>query len=299
MTKLVFEKYTSLISDGKLAEQEVSNFIMRFLFLHHGPIYKFKLSATCSLNSTDMDQWLLFLSRKDIKELVLKLYGHYRTIPSCIFSCQKLTKLSLQGFDLKPPLSFHGFPCLKYLNLCSGSYTVEVIENLISVCPILEKFILGNFGNPLGLDIHCPNLKHLTLHGEFTNLHLEHSPLLDVLRVNFGAQAWECNVPMKLPVTYDRLKFIDLQRINYEEINAVLYVLHLILRSPNLQKLEIEATQFESSPDKVADLDFWEKECPTDFTFKHLKSVEMEGLSNKNCVKFLKFVLGRSPVLGA
>ncbi|KAL8145519.1 hypothetical protein AgCh_003617 [Apium graveolens] len=57
------------------------------------------------------------------------------------------------------------------------------------------------------------------------------------------------------------------------------------------------ATQFASSHDKAVDLDFWERECPADFIFKHLKFVEMFGLPNKNCVEFLKFVLGRSPVL--
>nr|XP_017244266.1 PREDICTED: F-box/FBD/LRR-repeat protein At1g13570-like isoform X2 [Daucus carota subsp. sativus] len=297
MTRVVFKNHVPYKSDNKLAEQEITNFIMRFLFLHQGPIYKFKLSTNCSMNSTDMDQWLLFLSRKDIKELVLMLDANCLKIPSHIFSCQKLTTLKLQALDVKPPLRFRGLPCLKYLNLCSGLFTIEDIENLISGCPLLEKFTFTNVGDPMGFAIHGPNLKHLILNGDFSNLNLEHSPFLDVLRVDFRAQVWESNVLMKVPVTYDRLKFIDLQGINYEEGNAVLYVLHLILHSPNLQELEIGATQFESSHDKAVDLDFWEKECPTDFTFKHLKLVEMCGLPNKSCVEFLKFVLGCSPVL--
>ncbi|KAK1375083.1 F-box/FBD/LRR-repeat protein [Heracleum sosnowskyi] len=280
MTELVFEKYTAYNSDIKLAEQEVSNFIMRFLFLHHGPIYKFKLTATCSMDSTDMDQWLLFLSRKDIKELVLELYGYFRKIPSCIFYCQRLTILKLQGFDVKPPLRFHGFPCLKYLNICNGSSTVEDIENLISGCPLLEKFIFLNVGDPLGLVIHAPNLKHLSLKGDFTNLYLEYSPLLDVLSIDFGAQAWEGKVLMKVPVTYDCLKFIELQRINYEEMNAMLYVLYLILHSPNLQELEIEATPFEISHDKAADLDFWEKEYV-------LRCLRLKCFLSKGWIRFI------------
>ncbi|KAL1821932.1 hypothetical protein ACET3Z_016801 [Daucus carota] len=179
----------------------------------------------------------------------------------------------------------------------SGSFTIEDIENLTSGCPLLEKFTFTNVGDLMGFAIHAPNLKRLILNGDFSNLNLEHSPFLDVLRVDFRAEAWESNALMKVPVTYDRLKFIDLQGINYEERNAVLYVLHLILHSPNLQELEIGATPFESSHDKAVDLDFWGKECPPDFTFKHLKFVEMFGLPNKSWVEFLKFVLGRSPVL--
>ncbi|XP_017244269.1 F-box/FBD/LRR-repeat protein At1g13570 [Daucus carota subsp. sativus] len=297
MTRLVFKNHVPFMSDKKLAEQEITNFIMRFLFLHQGPIYRFKLSTNCSIKSTDMDQWLLFLSRKDIKELVLMLDANCLKIPSCIISCQKLTTLKLQALDVKPPLRFRGFPCLKYLNLCSGSFTIEDIENLTSGCPLLEKFTFTNVGDLMGFAIHAPNLKRLILNGDFSNLNLEHSPFLDVLRVDFRAEAWESNVLMKVPVTYDRLKFIDLQGINYEERNAVLYVLHLILHSPNLQELEIGATPFESSHDKAVDLDFWGKECPPDFTFKHLKFVEMFGLPNKSWVEFLKFVLGRSPVL--
>ncbi|KAL8144718.1 hypothetical protein AgCh_003059 [Apium graveolens] len=174
----------------------------------------------------------------------------------------------------------------------------DLIEaSSVGRCPLLEKFTFTNVGDPMCFAIHSPNLKHLTLNGDFSNLNLEHSPLLDVLRMDFGAQAWESSVLMKVPVTYDRLKFIDLQGINYEERNAVLYVLHLILHSPNLQELEIGPADFESSHDKAVDLEFWERECPTDFTFKHLKFVEMFGLPNKNCVEFLKYVLGRSPVL--
>ncbi|KAK1401289.1 hypothetical protein POM88_000894 [Heracleum sosnowskyi] len=68
-------------------------------------------------------------------------------------------------------------------------------------------------------------------------------------------------------------------------------------KSPNLQELEIIALGHESYSKKAAALDFWEKECPSNFTFKHLKMVVMSGVSNENDVEFLKFVLGRSPML--
>ncbi|KAI3737710.1 hypothetical protein L2E82_27720 [Cichorium intybus] len=48
-------------------------FISRFLFLHDGPINRFSLSTSYLQSSPDVDQWLPFLSRKDVKELVLQL----------------------------------------------------------------------------------------------------------------------------------------------------------------------------------------------------------------------------------
>lgn len=49
--------------------------------------------------------------------------------------------------------------------------------------------------------------------------------------------------------------------------------------------------------DKDADLNFWEKECPADFTFKQLKVVDMSFMPSENVMQFLKYVLGHSPVL--
>lgn len=55
-----------------------------------------------------------------------------------------------------------------------------------------------------------------------------------------SAPDWEGNVLLKVPGTYDCLKFILLEGINFQEMNQVLYVLQLLLQSPNLQELEIE-----------------------------------------------------------
>ncbi|KAL8112795.1 hypothetical protein AgCh_020187 [Apium graveolens] len=206
----------------------------------------------------------------------------------------KLTKLKLHGFDVKPPLGFQGFPCLKCLNLSAGPFTLQAIENLISGCPLLEKFVCTNAADTLALTVHAPNLKHLTLNGFFTNLYLEHTPLLVVLSIDFFGRDWKSNVLKKVPVTCDCLKFIELQGLSYDKMNNVFGVLYLILQSPNLQELQIEASSFD---DKAANLDFWKNECPSNFTLKHLKRVKMSRVSDGNCMEFLKFVLGCSPVL--
>lgn len=53
-----------------------------------------------------------------------------------------------------------------------------------------------------------------------------------------------------------------------------------------------------AASDATNDLDFWEKECPSDYTFQQMKSVRLSDLS---CVphemEFIKFMLPNSPVL--
>lgn len=99
-------------------------------------------------------------------------------IPTSIFSCQKLTKLKLFGFEVRPPTGFRGFPCLKHLNIYGGAAPAEAIENLISGCPLLEKFKFTNMFSPLALTIRAPNLKHLSMSDALKDIYLEHTPRL-------------------------------------------------------------------------------------------------------------------------
>ncbi|KAK1375086.1 F-box/FBD/LRR-repeat protein [Heracleum sosnowskyi] len=296
MTQLIFDEVVvgrGTYDERKTAEKKLANFITQFLLLHDGPIHKFKVTSSYLTMSTDVDQWLRVISRKDIEELIIGDITDIRT-PSHIFSCQQLTRLKLCMFVVKPPLNFQGFPFLKHLNLLHCTVALEVIENLISSCPLLEKFEFLNL-DELALSVRAPNMKHLMLGGNFRDVYLEHTPLLVSLSLN-SSKIWEDSVLVKVPVTYDSLKVIELGGINFEAMNAVSYALHLILQSPNLQELRIiEANSCVHQ--EAAGLDFWEKQMPTDFTFKHLKVVKMLDVSKEHEIEFLKFVLGRSPVL--
>lgn len=107
-------------------------------------------------------------------------------------------------------------------------------------------------------------------------------------------------------------------------MKEILVVLRLITSSPNLKELTISVScnntkvhfhwegacvmdfsvSVQGSSNTAAasiatsDLDFWEKDCPSDCTFGQLKSVRMSDLS---CVphemEFIKFMLRNSPVL--
>lgn len=56
------------------------------------------------------------------------------------------------------------------------------------------------------------------------------------------AQTWEDDILVKVPLTYDSVKSIELGGINFEDMNAVLYALNLILKSPNIEELQISVS---------------------------------------------------------
>ncbi|KAL8154899.1 hypothetical protein AgCh_000307 [Apium graveolens] len=318
MTQLVFdEKCLRLSNDKKVAEKELIDFIRQFLLLHDGPIQKFKLSTSYLQKSTDIDQWLRVILRKDVQEVVLDVYGekwqwNYPrfSAPRSIFSLRKLTSLTLTQFAVKPPLEFQGFPFVKYLELNGVTITREVIEKLISGCPLLEKLKFGNL-DKLTVAVRAPNLKHLTVSANLEDFYLEHTPLVVALSICFYPLVWRGDILRKVPVTYDYLKLIEIGKMDYKDMDEVLYFLHLFLQSPNLEELQISSPEPEpqydgifdqdDAPDpahyKVADFDIWERKCPADFTFKCLRTVNLLHIFHRNDMEFVKFVLGRSPVL--
>ncbi|XP_059648660.1 F-box/FBD/LRR-repeat protein At1g13570-like [Cornus florida] len=339
LTHLVFDdKCVTLSHDKALVENNVAKFITRLLFLHNGPIHKFMLSTSYLQSSPDMDQWLLFLSRKDIKELVLELgEGEWFRAPSCLFACRKLTRLELVRCELDLPPTFKGFMCLKYLNLQQVLIAPDAIECLISSCPLLESLTLSYFDS-LALTIHAPNLKYLCLEGEFKDICLENTPHLVAISIamymtddiaEHFEQSSSCNFDKflggvsclerlighiyftkylsignsdlgKLPITYHRLKLIELYQVSFEDMKEILVVLRLIVNSPNLQELHISGSSNSIVAAEAPDLDFWESESLSDsgFTFGKLKIAKITDMSGvPHEMEFIKFILGKSPVL--
>lgn len=179
VTELVFDgNCVAPSNDRALLERSFVKFVTRALFLHQGPIHKFKLSTSNLQWCPDIDQWLLFLSRTDIKELILELgETEWFRVPSCLFNCSRLTHLELHRCDFDPPLDFKGFLSLKSLNLHQVLVAPEAIESLISCCPVLESLSL-TYSDSLDLNINAPNLKYLCLEGEFKDICLENTPNL-------------------------------------------------------------------------------------------------------------------------
>ncbi|KAK2983924.1 hypothetical protein RJ640_017845 [Escallonia rubra] len=287
ITQLAFDdKCVTPSHDRAVAEINLVKFVSRFLFLHDGPIHKFTLSTSYLQNTPEIDQWLLFLSRKDIKELVLEFgEGELFRVPSCLFTCRKLARLELVRCEFDPPPTFRGFLSLKYLNLQQVLVAPEVVESLISSCPLLESLTLSysdhssscNFEKFLG---GVPCLERLIGHIYFTKY------------LSIGSDLG------KVPIMYPRLKVIELHQVSFEDMKEILVILRLIVNSPNLQELHISGSSNTSAATECPDLEFWEMECPHDCTLEQLKTVKMTDMSAvPHEMKFIRFLLGNSPLL--
>ncbi|CAI0552735.1 unnamed protein product [Linum tenue] len=336
LTHLVFDdNCVKTCNDRALLEGNLISFITRTLFLHQGPIHKFQLSTSYLQCCPEIDQWLLFLSRSGIKELVLELgEGEWFRIPSCLFNCKKLTRLELCRCEFEPPPSFKGFLYLKSLNLYQVLVGPEAIESLISSCPVLENLSLSYFDS-LALTVRAPNLKYLCLEGEFTDICLENTPQLLAMSVamymtedtaEHFEQSSSCNFmkflggvpllerlighiyftkylsvgnrPGKLQITYSHLRVIELYQVSFEDMKEILVVLRLITNAPSLTELKISGSSHTSAATESPDLAFWAKECPKDCTFKQLKCVTMTDMSGvPHEMEFIKFLLANSPML--
>lgn len=171
---------THLVFDDRIGGDNADflHFITKFLFLHDGPIHEFSISSAFMRVSPEIDQWLLFLSRKDVKKLVIELAEEeWFTVPSCTFYFKNLVWLELYHCALDPPPNFKGFVWLKYLNLQQVSISRDDFECLISSCPLLESLTMSSFES-LDMTIRAPNLKYLIVEGEFIEICLSHTPLL-------------------------------------------------------------------------------------------------------------------------
>ncbi|KAG5531532.1 hypothetical protein RHGRI_026216 [Rhododendron griersonianum] len=180
LSKLVFNYRSGNLEVDSLGEYELVNLVHRVLLAHCGQIDEFKLSTYNSISSSDVDHWISYLTKNDIRRLSL-IFGFYPEmyeLPPCIFSCQQITHLCINNCLLKPPLEFKGFDSPVSLNLESFSIDTIELERLIRSCPVLERLVLTNIISLPLFKVYGPNLKYLFLEGNFGDIHLENCSLL-------------------------------------------------------------------------------------------------------------------------
>ncbi|KAK1394851.1 hypothetical protein POM88_013907 [Heracleum sosnowskyi] len=132
---------------------EISRTISGILLAHRGPILKFQLYLPEDLplhHYSDTIFWIKNVSDSGVRKL--KLFNHafspYK-IPSYLFSCSKLTNLSLIGCQLTPPPKFEGF-----CNLISVMFVDVTITADMSFGAQLEELDLQ----------YCTGIEHLGCH---------------------------------------------------------------------------------------------------------------------------------------
>ncbi|KAL9664474.1 hypothetical protein QQ045_019876 [Rhodiola kirilowii] len=176
-------KMTNLSFDDHLDPKIDRNFITNTLPVYDGIIHKFEVSVLQT--SANINQWLVYLSRNGVKELVINLSGSdgWR-IPSSLLNCQYLIHLELSRCEVHQRDTFTGFSFLKSLILRDVFLDLELTEVTIWACPVLETLEMLCYSSLyFYLHIDAPTLKYLTLGGQFANIVLLDTPLLLYVKV--------------------------------------------------------------------------------------------------------------------
>lgn len=333
LPNLVFDNHCiSLTSqDQAVIKSKLVSIIDHVLLLHTGPVYKFRLSHRDLVGVTDIDRWILHLSRSPIREFVLEIWkGQRYKLHSCLFSCQNLTHLELFNCLVRPPPTFHGFKNLKSLDLQHITMGQDVFEHLITSCPLLERLTLMNFDGFSHLNINATSLLFFDIGGVFDDVSFKNTFQLALVSIGLYAKdkigkrpGYTSNlikffahlphirrleiqsyflkylavgdVPLKLPSPCVDLGYLSL-RINFDDCEENKAALCLLRSSPNLQELEILARPEEAFL-MESFVNFWEDEhwsCP----FDQLRLVKVTGISGTRLeLGFISFLLLASPAL--
>lgn len=155
---------------------KIVSIIDRVLVLHFGVIHKFELSHREFEAVSDIDRWILHLSRRSIENIVLEIWqSEAYKVPSCLFYCQSLTNLELYNCSLKPPSIFEGFRKLERLDLQNVTLERDFLENLISSCPNLEILYLVAIKGLSRMNVNAPKLRHFDFVGVLEDISFENT----------------------------------------------------------------------------------------------------------------------------
>ncbi|XP_059290946.1 F-box/FBD/LRR-repeat protein At1g13570-like isoform X2 [Lycium ferocissimum] len=309
-----------------------SNFtkiMYHILTLHAGPITKFTLSISMLVSCPNVDNLIYFLSRDDIKDLVLRLpepEDNLYKLPSSFFTCLQLRHLTLQHCLILPPPTFRGFDKLISMELSGVKISSKYLESLISNCPLLEQLVLEINHVMKVIEINAPMLRSFDFTGSVRFLCLKNIPLLekfsladseyvdrkeshDIVKFFRSLSTIEhlhleymwfsaclgLDIPARLPFNLNRVKHFSL-RFSLICLDEVLCTLCLIRSFPYLQYLKIEIVG--NHDEDIPALECLEVEHFSDVTFNHLREVRLiMGTGSKPEMQLIKLLLAKSPLL--
>ncbi|KAK4707641.1 hypothetical protein R3W88_028566 [Solanum pinnatisectum] len=291
----------------------------QLLSLHEGPITKFTLYLVHLASCPEIDNFIYFLSRNDIQHLVLNLLlGKEYKLPSSLFTCSQLRHLSLCFCSIQHLSAFQGFDKLISLKLCEVNISSELLESLISHCPLLEELELDIADQSDTIEINAPMLRLFVLSGNISSVCLKNVPHL-VKVLLYGdyikaedldfAKLFECcpalehllfflgyefsagagyEAPTRLPFNLNSVKRFYLRGINWwNHISS-----HMLFIHECGFDYEDEDEDDEPIPEPL------ELKHLSDVTFNHLKEVKLGCLTGTTSeLLLIKFLLAESPVL--
>lgn len=156
---------------GYQSPQDLVKIIDQVLLLHTGPILTFILHHTEFFPGSNIDPWILHLSRASLKRIVLTICaGQKYKIPTSLFHCRDLVLLKLYGCSVKIPASFQGFKSLTTLYLHCVELSPSGLEALVSGCPLLKRLALKSVEGITQVDLKAHDLESLDIRGAFVDV---------------------------------------------------------------------------------------------------------------------------------
>ncbi|CAM8882144.1 unnamed protein product [Rhodiola kirilowii] len=140
---LYFEEY-------EMSNERFFRLVLRVLVSHGGPIHKCVLCPNTDeiQEGTDVEgdvnAWLRLLSTMDVKDLTIDCHPDMEwkfKLPPYVFQCLELSCLTLEYCTLEYSLAFKGFPNLTRLNLSYVEINEDMLEKVISNCPLEMLFM--------------------------------------------------------------------------------------------------------------------------------------------------------------
>ncbi|XP_044478942.1 F-box/FBD/LRR-repeat protein At1g13570-like [Mangifera indica] len=186
LSKLLFDVVSNRAVWNFPKPRCVEYHIFNVLLSHCGNIHTFKLCNTFPEKFSNLQTWICYLARNGIRAFTLEYacaaidFANLFKLPACIWSCEHLTHLQLRQYELpQPPCASKGrFRNLVSLNLYGKLNDIQLLENLICNCPVLQILMLNGLQNLACLSIQAPKLKQVDLQGKLGALVLKSCSVL-------------------------------------------------------------------------------------------------------------------------
>ncbi|XP_024628628.2 F-box/FBD/LRR-repeat protein At1g13570 [Medicago truncatula] len=247
-----------------------------------------------------LNKWILFLSRRGIKNIVLLNCGTFNRLPHMkmpffVFSCQELTHFRLSGFNLSVPPNFDGLKSLRVLHLGCNRYELGSLESLIAGCPLLEE--LNIIFPPDAKSICLKNAKNLidlslTVNQDRVSGLIKSLPKIQRLDIeSYGNKLYADIIH---PSQLISLKYLELFTLNMNDRGEVLYIVSVLKSASNLVELTIQSNNYDGveEPNQSEEL-----ECNS-CCLSQLQTVRIRvGGRFKNAMSLIRFILANSSSL--
>ncbi|KAF7827909.1 F-box/FBD/LRR-repeat protein [Senna tora] len=267
---------------------EIPRVITEILLQHDGLLEQFILCIPREYPTRVrcLSLWIRYLSRSGIRDLMLvNDQPDPYEIPSHLFSCLNLAYLDITNFAMKPPPpDFGGFKSLTGLHMFSIRIESDVLESLISGCPLLVNLSISGCIGFDCLSISAPNLQVLVIldHRAFKSICLKNLKNLVDLNIILNGHMEDLEggrrsnlvdyfsslpkveklhlagsyitflslgyIPETLPNMIYSLKHLQLCGISFNNPRHISLLVCLLKSSPNLVEFDVKISNLESLP---------------------------------------------------